>query len=515
MTTLLQATPSQGASATPAYDRLKTLHTRLHRLDHLGSIAGWDQAANMPPKGNDARAAALAELATLTHRLRADPDLRTTLQQAQDAPLSDEQRANLREMHRDWRAANALPERLVERRQIATSRCEHAWRTQRPANDWAGFLDNFREVVDIGREEAARLADELGCGRYEALMDRYEPGMTTAEVDRVFGDLRRWLPGLIGEVQQRQAREQAERPLTLPVGPFPVERQRALCGAVMRLLDFDFDAGRLDVSTHPFCGGVPEDVRMTTRFREDDFLGSLMGTVHETGHGRYEQNRPRPLIDQPVSQARSMAIHESQSLSFEMQLGSHPGFVGLMAPLIREHLGPQPAFEAGNLARLLTRVQRGLIRVDADAVTYPAHVLLRYGIERALIEGEIQPEDVPALWDEQMQALLGLDTRGNFKDGPLQDVHWPEGLFGYFPCYTLGAMYAAQWFAAMRREMPDLDERIARGELSAVFNWLRERIWSQGSRWSTEQLCRRASGQSLDPTHFRRHLESRYLGRSA
>ncbi|MFM8666663.1 MAG: carboxypeptidase M32 [Betaproteobacteria bacterium] len=495
------------STATPAYAELTALHTRLHRLDHLGSIAGWDQAANMPPKGNEARAAALAELATLTHRLRTDPALRKTLAQAEQEDLSDAQRANLREIQRDWRAANALPESLVQRRQWATSRCEHAWRSQRPANDWAGFLENFREVVAVGREEAARLGDELGCGRYEALMDRYEPGMTTAEVDRVFGDLRQWLPKLIEQVIERQAQE----PHIPAQGPFAVEAQRALCGSVMRLLDFDFEAGRLDVSTHPFCGGVPEDVRMTTRFSTEDFLGSLMGTVHETGHGRYEQNRPRETIDQPVSQARSMALHESQSLSFEMQLGSHPGFVGLLAPLVREHLGPQAAFEAGNLAKLLTRVKRGFIRVEADEVTYPAHILLRYGIERALVEGDIEAQDIPALWDEHMKALLHLDTRGNFRDGPLQDVHWPEGLFGYFPCYTLGAMYAAQWFAAMRSEMPDLDARITRGELSPVFNWLRERIWSQGSRWTTDELCRRASGEALNPAHFRRHLEARYL----
>jgi carboxypeptidase Taq len=494
-------------TATPAYDELAALQSRLHRLDHLGAIAGWDQAANMPSKGNEARAAALAELATLTHRLRTDARLRDTLLAAEQEHLNETQRANLREIRRDWQAANALPESLVARRQMATSRCEHAWRSQRPANDWAGFLENFREVVAVGREEAQRLADELGCGPYEALMDRFEPGMTTAEVDRVFEDLRQWLPGVIERVIERQADE----PVVAPRGPFPVEQQRALCGSVMRLLDFDFDGGRLDVSTHPFCGGVPEDVRMTTRFRDDEFLGSLMGTVHETGHGRYEQNRPRDLIEQPISQARSMAIHESQSLSFEMQLGSHPGFVGLLAPLVRMHLGDQPAFESGNLARLLTRVKRGFIRVDADEVTYPAHILLRYGIERALIEGDMEAEDIPAMWDEQMHQLLHLDSRGNHRDGPLQDVHWPEGLFGYFPCYTLGAMYAAQWFAAMRRESADLDGSITRGELAPVFNWLRDRIWSQGSRWTTDELCRRASGEPLNPAHFRRHLEARYL----
>jgi carboxypeptidase Taq len=236
-----------------------------------------------------------------------------------------------------------------------------------------------------------------------------------------------------------------------------------------------------------------------------------MGTVHETGHGRYEQNRPREWLGQPVSQARSMAIHESQSLSFEMQLGAHPGFVKHLAPLVAAAFERQPAFEPANLHRLMTRVKPGLIRVDADEVTYAAHVILRYEIERPLLDGEIEPEDVPALWDAKMMELLGVDTRGDYTNGPLQDVHWPEALFGYFPCYSLGAMYAAQWFAAMRRAMPDLDARIGAGDLAPVFSWLHEHIWSQASRWTTDDLAQRASGETLNPAHFKAHLESRYL----
>ena len=494
--------------STPTYDELTSTWTRLHRLSHLQSIAGWDQAANMPPKGNEARAAALAEMAALLHRMRTDAKLPDQLSRAEQEPLSDLQRANLREMHRQWRASNALPESLVQRQQMATSRCEHAWRRQRPANDWAGFVENFRPVLALAREEAELLSQLNGVRKYDAMMDRFEPGMTCAQVDRVFGEVRQWLPGLIRQVTERQARES----VIAPVGPFPIAAQKALCEQVIRHLGFDFEAGRLDVSAHPFCGGVPEDVRMTTRFREDDFLGSLMGTVHETGHGRYEQNLPRDLLGQPVADARSMALHESQSLSFEMQLGSHPGFVKNLAPLVQQAFGTQPAFEPANLHKLMTRVKPGLIRVDADEVTYPAHIILRYEIERPLLEGDIQPEDVPALWDAKMMELLGVDTRGNFSNGPLQDVHWPEALFGYFPCYSLGAMYAAQWFAAMRRAMPDLDARIAAGELSAVFDWLRNNIWTQASRWTTDELAIRASGEALNPAHFKAHLEARYLG---
>ncbi len=499
------------STPTPAYDGLTTTWTRLHHFGHLQSIAGWDQAANMPPKGNEARAAAMAEMSALMHRMRTSAELPAQLQRAEQENLTALQRANLREIHRQWHTANALPESLVQRQRLATARCEHAWRTQRPANDWQGFLGNFREVLALAREQATLLSQQMGQRKYDVLMDSFEPGMTCAEVDRVFGDVRQWLPGLIQQVTEKQALAQARQPLVEPVGPFDLGAQRRLCDQVMRLLGFDFEGGRLDVSTHPFCGGVPEDVRMTTRFTDHEFLGSLMGTVHETGHGRYEQNLPRELLGQPVAEARSMALHESQSLSFEMQLGSHPGFVKQLAPLLTAAFGAQPAFEPHNLQRLMTRVRRGLIRVDSDEVTYPAHIILRYEIEKPLIEGEIEAEDIPALWDQKMQELLGLDTRGNYKDGPLQDVHWPESLFGYFPCYSLGAMYAAQWFAAMRRTLPDLDAQINAGNLAPVFGWLQQHIWAQGSIWTTDELALRASGERLNPAHFKAHLQARYL----
>lgn len=492
---------------TPAYQDLAARQLRQHRLGHLQAIAQWDQAANMPANGNEARSLALAEMDGLLHQLATDPALAGLLDAAAAEPLDDTQLANLREIRRAWRSANALPQALVEAKSLANNRCEHAWRSQRPANDWAGFLPNLREVLAIARQEAEALSQSSGLSKYDALLDHYEPGMRSADVERAFAPLRQWLPGLIRDVTAKQASEN----VIAPVGPFPIAAQKALGLDAMRLMGFDFSAGRLDESTHPFCGGVPEDVRMTTRYREDDFLPALMGVIHETGHGRYEQGLPRELLGQPIAQARSMGIHESQSLSFEMQLGSHPAFAGLLAPLLVKHFGDQPAFEPGNLHRLLTRVKPGLIRVDADEVTYPAHILLRFDIERALVEGDAQVEDIPALWDTKMAELLGIDTRGNFKDGPMQDVHWPAGLFGYFPCYTLGAMYAAQWFAAMRSARPQLDAQIAAGELGGVFDWLASQVWQAGSRYETPDLVHRASGEALNPAHFEAHLRQRYL----
>ncbi len=494
-------------SACPQYERLTSAFQRIYRFEHLQAITSWDYDTYMPPGGSEARGAALGEMAALLHRMRTAPELGTWLTDAVNEPLGEDERANLREMKRIWHNATALPDDLVQAMAVAGSRCEHAWRTQRPANDWAGFASNLREVVKLTRQQAALLSDQLGISKYDALMDRYEPGMRSAEVDRLFGALRSWLPDL---VQRVRARQEGQRVIEA-TGPFPIAAQRALCERVMKLLEFDFDRGRLDVSAHPFSGGVAEDVRLTTRYTEHEFAASLMATIHETGHGRYEQGRPRAWLGQPVSDTRSMAIHESQSLSFEMQLGRSRPFMELLAPLLAEYFGPQPAFEPENLFALYTRVEPGLIRVDADEVTYPAHVLLRYEIERPLIEGEIEVDDIPSLWDQKMEQLLGLDTRGNYKDGPMQDVHWTDGSFGYFPCYTLGAMYAAQWFATIRRGRPALDREIARGELGGVFDWLRIHIWEAACRYETAELTRRASGEDLNPEHLRVHLQSRYL----
>ncbi len=491
-----------------AYATLVASFTKLYRYQHLAAIAAWDQAAMMPEHGNEARGAALAELAVLMHETLTDRRLGPALAAAEAEVADPIERASTREMARQWRAANVLPASLVEAKSLAGSRCEHAWRSQRKANDWTGFLENWRPVVAHARHEATLLAEATGLSRYDALVDRFEPGMTGAAIETMFADLKRWLPGLIREVLAKQADER----VIAPVGPFAIADQRALGLEVMGLLGFDFAAGRLDVSTHPFCGGVAEDVRITTRYRDDDFVQAMMGIVHESGHARYEQRLPRSWVHLPLGQARSMGVHESQSLSFEMQLGRSRPFLALIAPLIRKHLGDQPAFEVDNLARIYTRVRPSLVRTESDELTYPTHVILRFEIERALIDGAIEPEDVPALWDEKMQAYLGVDTRGNYRDGCLQDIHWTDGAFGYFPSYTLGAMYAAQYFAAIRAQAPDLDARIATGDLAPIFEWLDHKIWSQASRWTTPELIERATGEPLTPAHLERHLRQRYLG---
>lgn len=492
---------------TSAYQELSKTFQRLARFGHLGAIAGVDMQTTMPPGGSQARGEAMAELSVFMHELLTDKRLGGLFDAAQQESLNDVEQANLGEMQRAWQQATILPASLVEAKSLAGSRCEHAWRQQRPANDWQGFSANLKEVVKLSREEAQLRAEALGVSRYDALLDVFEPGMTSAQLDNTFGELKSWLPSLL----QKAVEKQQKTAIATPVGPFAIEAQKQLGLSVMKTLGFDFNHGRLDVSAHPFCGGVPEDVRITTRYNESDFLSAMMGVIHETGHARYEQNLPKQWRGQPVAHARSTAMHESQSLFMEMQLGRSKAFLQHIHPQVVALMGNQPALALDNFVRQTQRVKPGFIRVDADELSYPAHVILRYEIERALIEGEIEVDDIPALWDEKMQQSLGMDTRGNYRDGCMQDIHWTDGAFGYFPTYTLGAMYAAQLFQAVKRAIPQVDELIRNGELQPVFDWLQQNIWQHGSRFPTQQLLVNATGETLNPHYFRQHLEQRYL----
>lgn len=502
-----------------AFEKLVKHSKKVSNFSHLSSICGWDQASMMPAGGAEARSEAMAELSVHIHGLQTQPQLEEWFNDAENEALNSEQQATLREMKRSWQQANVLPEALVEAQSLAGSKCEHAWRTQRKENDWVGFEKNWAEVVKLSQEEAQIRSDATDRGEgkktpYDAMLEIYEPGTSSASLDIVFDDVKSWLLEMIDQAIEKQASES----FVAPSGSYPTEQQKALGLDVMKLLKFDFNHGRLDESVHPFCGGVPSDVRITTRYSEDEFVQSLMGIVHETGHARYEQGLPKHLAGTAAGEARSMGIHESQSLFFEMQLGRSPAFIEHLAKLCGQHFtGPHSTgqqgsvFDIDNLQKIYTRVKKDFIRVDADELTYPTHVILRYEIERDLINGVISHKDVPELWDAKMQHYLGLSTTGNFRDGCMQDIHWTDGAFGYFPSYTLGAMYAAQFMASMR-ETVDVDSAIRSGDLTPIFSWLQDKLWSKGSLLTTDELVKQATDDVLNAKHFKAHLQRRYLG---
>ncbi len=490
------------------YGKLVKHNKKISRFSHLNAICSWDAAAIMPAGGNEARSEALAELNVHVHQLSTMPELAEWFDNAESESLSADETSSLAEMKSRWGKTIVLPEALVEAKSLAGSKCEHAWRSQRGKNDWDGFEKNWAEVVKLSQEEAQIRAEATGKNPYDAMLDLYEPGVSTESLESVFSNVKTWLPDLINQVIDKQSKED----FITPTGTFSSADQKALGLDVMKLLQFDFNHGRLDESMHPFCGGVPTDVRLTTRYDENDFIQSMMGTVHETGHARYEQGLPQQFAGLPVGEARSMGIHESQSLFFEMQIGRSTPFIQILADKARKQFqrSDDAAFSAENFHKLYTRVEKGFIRVDADELTYPAHVILRYEIERDLMNGKIKHTDVPELWADKMQAYLGLDTRGNFTNGCMQDIHWTDGSFGYFPSYTLGAMYAAQMMASLKKNI-DVNGAINNQDLSPIFNWLSDNVWTKASLFKTDDLVTQATGEVLNADYFKAHLESRYL----
>ena len=493
-----------------AYENLEQRFRRWSALRDAAGMLHWDMSAMMPAGGHSARGEQLAALGVVSHQLLTEPRTGELLEAAtgQANGLDPWQRANLHEMRRAHVHATALSSDLVEALSKASTTCEGVWRQARPAGDFGMVKPHLEAIVRLVREAAQAKSEKLGLPPYEALMDEYEPGNRTAHIDAIFDDYAAFLPEFLGAVLERQAKE---TPPIQPKGPFPVEQQKALGERVMQTIGFDFAHGRLDTSLHPFCGGVPDDVRITTRYSEDDVASALMGIIHETGHAMYERGLPQNWRMQPVGSARGMALHESQSLLVEMQAARSAAFCAFLSPMLKETFpGNDAAFAPENLVRLYSRVKPGFIRVDADEVTYPAHVILRYRLEQALIAGDLQVADIPAAWNELMQKLLGIVPPSD-REGCLQDIHWFDGAIGYFPCYSLGAMTAAQLYAAACKANPDIPAAIARGDFAPLMAWLRPNVHERGSSMTTQEIVTAATGGPLDVGVFKTHLQRRYL----
>ena len=498
-----------------SYASLEKTFYRLAQLDHAGSILGWDQQVMMPPKSNDARGRAMAELEVFATEMIQAPALADQFAAAdeQAGELEACQQANLREMREAWKKANAIPKDLVEALSLTTNECEHAWRTLRGENNWAAFEPMLQKVFDLSREKAQALENGLAAEKgyvnaYEALLDIYDPGTKLTRIDSVFAELKQELPGLLQQVLVKQA---GLGPVVKQQAQIEKSKQIALAKNIMSVLGFDFDAGRLDEAAHPFSGGTSDDSRITTRYSTDNVVEGLMGIIHETGHSRYETGLPSAWRNMPLGKSMGMGVHESQSLFFEMQMGRSAPFINGIAPIVQKHLGNDPAFEASNLRKLYTEVKPGFIRVNADEVTYPLHVILRYELERDIILGKADVKDIPERWNLAMKNSLGLDTQGDFKNGPMQDVHWPCGAIGYFPSYTLGAMTAAQLHASLIKAIPNAPELIAKLDFGPIFGWLSSNIWQKGCSLSYDELMTEATGETLNSAYFLTHLRARYL----
>lgn len=490
------------------YANLDRLNRKLEALSHAQSILSVDEAVNMPLGGGEARGSAMSTLAGMMHEMAASPEVGEWLSKAEGEDLSPEQRAAIAQARIDYINRTCLSADFVTRRVATCMKSEQAWRTMRARGDWKNYLPIFSEVIALVREEASLRADALKLAPYDAMMEQYDPGNRMAWITPVFTDLKLFLKDFLPEALEVQRAKPKARPLK---GPFPIASQKSLGETLMRAIGFDFNHGRLDVSHHPFCGGVPSDVRMTTRYRDAEFLSSLMGILHETGHGLYEQGLPKQWSHWSVGAGRGMGVHESQSLFTEMQLSRRASFWTFALPHARKAFGKNlTGWKVADILRHVHNVRRGLIRVDADEVTYPLHVIMRYELEQQLVTGALAPKDVPDAFNAKMKEYVGLKPTNAMKDGPLQDVHWPAGAVGYFPSYTLGAMMAAQQWATIAKKHPRIEQDVAKGNFEKITTWRAQNIWSKASFHTTPELMTQATGEPLDARYFIAHVKQRY-----
>jgi carboxypeptidase Taq len=493
-----------------AYDELRRRLRQAQTLISVAELLGWDQETMMPRKAASFRAEEKALLSTLAHERCTDPRLGELLAECEsdDVLLADPAvAANLREIRRAYDRSVKLPVELVAEMSETNSRAMEAWREARERSDFATFLPWLEKQVRLNRSKAECWGFPAGGELYDALLDDFEPDTTAAEVERTFGPLRAELTPLIGELTSSPHRPD-DAPFRVKL---PQERQHAFNVALLEHIGFDGDAGRLDISTHPFSAGVgPGDTRLTTRYRDDAILDALGSTLHEAGHALYEQGLPKDrFVGQPLGEPLGLGIHESQSRLWENHVGRSRAFCAWIMPELRKHFGaPLENLSADDLYAAVNVVRPSLIRVESDEATYHLHVMLRFDLERAMIRGDLAPADLPGAWNERVRVDLGLEVPDDAR-GCLQDIHWSMGAIGYFPTYTLGSLYAAQMWEAALEARPDLRDRIAAGEFAGLLGWLREQVHAHGRRFKADELCRRVTGGPLGHGPLMRHLEGK------
>jgi carboxypeptidase Taq len=497
-------------SESASYTELTHLLREAATLASAASLLSWDQETMMPPKAAALRAGQLSQLSALVHERRTHPRVGELLAacEADDRLREDPAvAANLRELRRSFDLATKLPTSLVRDFAETTSRALEAWRGARERSDFTDFAPWLERVLELSRAKAECYGIPEGGSAYDALLDEFEPGMTSAEVERTFSSLRGGLAPLIAEVAG-SGRKPETRLARIGV---PREQQVELNRRVLERIGFDFSAGRLDVSTHPFCDGMgPGDTRLTTRYQGMGFMEALASTLHEAGHGLYEQGLPKEtLFGQPLAEAASLGIHESQSRMWENMVGRSRPFWEWALPEVRSTFGGElEDVSLDEVYAFMNTVEPGLIRVEADEATYNLHIMLRFDLERALLSGDLPVRDLPGAWNERIRADLGVEVPDDAR-GALQDIHWSMGALGYFPTYTLGNLYAAQLWESIRAELPGLDDAFRRGEFQPLLEWLRERIHRHGRRFTAPELCQRVTGKPLSPEPLLRYLEGK------
>lgn len=517
------ATLTAPPEAAP-YERLIEAVREARLLESSASLLEWDQQTMMPQGGSDYRARQVAQLARMAHASFTGPEIGELLQRCEaDRGLmggilaegtggtgAGGVAANVREIRIAYDRATKLPAALVEEFALTTARARTVWADARQASDFGRFRPMLERIVELSRRRAECFGWPEGGEPWDALAEEYEPGATAASIERVFTPLRARLTALIANLASAPRRPSNRFNETA----LAIEDQEAAVRFVAEAIGFDFHRGRLDRSVHPFCSGTHcHDVRLTTRFTETCFNDALGSTMHEAGHGIYEQGLDANAIGLPMGTAVSLGIHESQSRMWENQVGRSRAFWTWLRPHLPQffHGGQRETVAGFSLDELYDAaniVEPGFIRVEADEATYNLHVMVRFEIERAVMRGDLAVADLPEVWNAKYKEYLGL-TVPDDRRGCLQDIHWSMGAFGYFPTYTLGNLYCAQLFETARRALPDLEAEFAAGRFESLKRWLNENVHSHGMRHRPADLCRVVTGQELSPEPLMRHLEGK------
>ena len=502
---------AKGTAAHPAYQALIKRIEEANLIRSSAGVLGWDQETMMPSGGVVFRGKQLAILSRLAHEaLTAEATGEAiaaceSVPELTSDPLSPEA-VNIREIRRSYDRATCLPASLVEEEAALSSSAMHIWAEARKSADFATFKPELAKVVDLMKRKADCYGWAEGGEPWDGLAEDYEPGCTAAEVEAVFTPLRKELQTLLDALMGSSTR---------PSNAFnevqvPIERQKAFVREVASSFGFDFERGRLDESTHPFCGGSHcNDVRRTTRFHENNVNDALGSTTHETGHGLYEQGLLEQFIGTPMGDSVSLGIHESQSRMWENQVSRSESFWKWCYPRMKDMLGDcvsslsfDDVYGGANI------VKPDFIRVEADEATYNMHIMIRFELERALMKGDLSVDDLPDAWNAKYREYLGIEVPDDAK-GCMQDVHWSMCAMGYFPTYTLGNLYCAQFFEKAMSDMPDLHDQFEQGEFSGLLNWLRTHIHHHGQRYRAAELCEHVTGRPLDSTALVKHLNDK------
>jgi carboxypeptidase Taq len=487
------------------YSAYQNINQKAADLQYSSAVLGWDQEVYMPPKGAPFRGRQLATLAALAHEMVTAPAYGGLLENlSKAAGLDERQKSNVALSEEDYDKNKKLPAAFVEELTQQTSASYNAWIKARRENNFAIYAPELKKMIALKRKQADMYGYKVH--PYDALLDEYEKGATVEMLDKVFETVKAQLPALLDKIK---AAPQVSNEFFHK--HYPRQQQWDFSMDVLRKMGYDLEAGRQDISEHPFTTSfAATDVRVTTRVDEDNFASLLWSSIHEGGHALYEQGLPEDEYGMPLGSAASLAVHESQSRLWENCVGRSYNFWVYFYPKLQEYFSQQlGSITLQEFFKGMNKVQPSLIRTEADEVTYHFHVLIRYEIEKKLIEGTLQAEELPAEWNNMYEKYLGVRPADD-KTGILQDVHWCHGSFGYFPTYSLGSFYAAQYFEQAHQDISGLDEQIKNGDYSQLLAWLRKNIHQYGRQYTSEELCKRITGRGLDFSSFMHYVQDKF-----